>query len=285
MAKSRQPKVITGSEYGDRLDFDGYSNSTVRAAYGLGGDDFFTTRGRVALGLALYGGEGNDEFDSGSEAGDFYGKRGAEQKNAVRLYGEAGDDRIIDMMGGSYILSGGEGDDNIAYHTNTGRSYGFKKPDLLIDGGPGNDKISYFNFPQAKGIIRGGDGDDLIGIGGKSGGGGIRYFGDAGDDVFSLVMLPLEKTTYIDGGDGIDEIYLTDELASRLVRTEDHGYTKNLVFAYWQINGVTTETTVSLSGIESIGTATEFIPYKWGSYNNGAGSPLYEYWATNGGFS
>jgi hypothetical protein len=285
MPKSRQTKTLTGSEYSDQLNFESSLNNYVRIAYGLGGDDHFTTRGRVSFGLALYGGEGNDEFDSGSGVEDFYSSKGALQKNAVRLYGESGNDRIIDMMGGSYFLSGGDGDDNIAYHTNNGRSYGFKKPDLLIDGGLGNDKISYFNFPQAKGIIRGGDGDDLIGIGGKSGGGGIRYFGDAGDDVFSLMMLPLEKTTYIDGGDGTDEIYLTDELASRLVRTEDYGYTRNLVFAYWQINGVTTETTVSLSGIESIGTATEFIPYKWGSYNNGAGSPLYEYWATNGGFS
>jgi len=285
MPRSKAAKRLQGSNYSDSLTFDAGTNNLVRNAYGLGGDDSFSTRGAVSFKLSLYGGEGNDNFDSGSEVSDFNGKKGAFQKNALRLYGESGDDTLSDSLGGTHILSGGDGDDRVKYHTNTGRYYGYTKPDLLIDGGNGNDKISYFNFPLAKGIVRGGDGDDLIGIGGKSGGGGIKYYGEGGDDVFSLRMLPEEHSTYIDGGDGFDELYLTYDLSARLVRTDDYGGKKDLVFAFWQKNGVTVETVVSLSGIEYVGSAGDFVPYKWGNDVNGSTSVLSDYWATNGGFS
>lgn len=281
---SKESSTIIGSIYADNISLDSTDNRTKKAL-GLAGDDSFITRGKVAFKLKLYGGEGNDTFDSGSEVSDFNSSRGASQKNAVSMYGEGGNDRVIDSLGGSHVLSGGEGDDIIGFHTNNGRYYGYAKPDLVIDGGPGNDKISYFNFPLTKGVIRGGDGDDLIGIGGKSGGGGINYFGDSGDDVFSLRMLPEEKITNIDGGDGYDELFITYELSQALVRTEDFEGVKKMVFAFWQKNGVTQETSVSLYGIESVAIATDFIPYKWGNDGTSSTGALSDYWQTNGGFN
>ena len=280
----KKSKAIAGSSYADRFILDA-SNSTAKKVLGHSGDDSFSTRGKVAFNLSLYGGDGNDKFDSGSAVSDFQGNKGAFQKNAVRMYGDAGNDRIIDSLGGSHVLSGGEGDDVIAYHINGGRFYGFNKPKLLVDGGPGNDRISYFNFPLAKGIVRGGDGDDLIGIGGKSGGGGIRYFGDNGDDVFNLRMMTDEKDMIIDGGHGFDEIYISHELQNRLVRIKEASGFTLMTFAYWQKNGITHESTITLKDIEHIGAARDFVPYKWGEYVNSTGGEIYSLYGTNQPYS
>jgi len=280
----KKSQTIAGSIYADNFSLDG-SNNSIKQVLGLAGDDSFSTRGKVAFKLILYGGEGNDNFDSGSEVLDYNTKKGASQKNALRMYGEGGADRIIDSRGGSHVLSGGEGDDVIAYHTNSGSSYGYTKSSLLVDGGPGNDRISYINFPLAKGVVRGGDGDDLIGIGGKSGGGGISYFGDSGDDVFNLRMMTNEKDTIINGGIGYDELYISYELLNRLVRIEESSGSTIMTFTYWQKNGVTYESTITLIDIEHIGTARDFIPYKWGKYINSTGGEIWSLYGANQPFS
>lgn len=284
-SKTKSSKTAFGSDYTDYFKFDRGSNKNINEAFGLNGDDSFYVGGRNPFNLSLFGGNGNDSFQSDSNVSDFNTTKGAFQRSAVRIYGEGGNDNIIDSFGGSYILSGGDGDDTIKYHTNTGIYYGFTKPKLIIDGGQGNDRISYFNFPNAKGVIRGGEGDDLIGIAGKSGGGGINYFGDGGDDVFYLKMMTNERDTIINGGAGYDELYISNDLYKRLIRFEESSGTTRMIFNYWQKDGIAYESSITLIDIEHIGTARDFIPYKWGSYVNESGGEIQSLYGSNQPYS
>lgn len=121
------------------LDGDDYLNGGAGNDWiiGGGGDDI------------VLGGEGDDRLSAGSGNNILNGGAGNDDIYAVGDRNEWGND----------VVFGGDGDDTL-------RGYGD-----ILDGGSGNDRIydelpySYPNFPIVRDTtIRGGDGDDEIGV-------------------------------------------------------------------------------------------------------------------------
>jgi len=122
----------------------------------------------------LFGGNGNDVLE--------------DRVGANLAYGEAGNDTIF--VAGASQAFGGDDDDNLSGLGNSATAI-----QTLLDGGAGNDTITFFNgqFGSSNGtIIRGGDGNDEIRV-----------------DGFSL-------NNQVDGGSGNDRITVGSALGLTL---------------------------------------------------------------------
>lgn len=132
---------IDGSAFDDLLD--GTDRDDVISGYA--GED--TISGKAGNDV-IYGGEGNDRIDGGNG-------------NDV-LDGGSGNDFIYDWDGGSDTLRGGAGDDTInIVHVNSGS----KIESVVVDGGAGNDQVSFRGLALGTAIIDLGDGDDRFSLG------------------------------------------------------------------------------------------------------------------------
>ena len=98
MSKNSLLKTVFGSDYADYFKFDRGSNKNINKAVGLNGNDSFYVGGRNQFNIRLFGGEGSDSFQSDSNVSDFNTVKGAFQRSAVRIYGEGGNDSIIDLF-------------------------------------------------------------------------------------------------------------------------------------------------------------------------------------------
>jgi Ca2+-binding RTX toxin-like protein len=131
---------LTGTAYTDRLTGDAVANVLVGAGgsdylYGNGGDD------------TLDGGLGNDEMDGGAG-------------NDLVL-GGGGNDYILDSLGGSDNLYGGDNDDYLKVTRNS-QTVAFGT--ILLDGGAGNDSLYYNGTLGRQDTVNmvGGAGNDLL---------------------------------------------------------------------------------------------------------------------------
>ena len=135
--------------------------------------------------------------------------------------------------------------------------------------------------------VHGGDGDDLIGVEmNLSGGAGKRqtFYGDGGDDTFYLRTAPSDSITNFFGGDGYDTFLLDWKNEASLVSQVSTDAGVVLTFAYWQKNGVTSQTSVVLNGFERIGFDGFYVEWSHGNAadpNTGLASQV---WSDNGGF-
>lgn len=124
---------------------------------------------------ALFGG-GEDELLSGGDGND-------------QIMGRNGDDRL-NGGGGNDLIRGGNGNDNI--------DGGFGND--TIQGGPGDD-VLFGGFGLDRDFVGGGDGNDVITLGGDN----VR--GGDGADIFKYVF-SLGRDAILDFEDGIDLIDL-----------------------------------------------------------------------------
>ncbi len=203
--------------YGNYVD-DTLSSYDGDALYGRSGNDYLAGYGFHVY--QLYGGDGNDTLNGGSNAdaldGGFdddiiWGHEGNDDIQGSfgndYLNGGAGSDRIH-ANAGSDTIDGGTGNDAISAQGNS----------ALIDAGEGNDYISAYDTHAtiygANGndevslsdgyyYVEGGDGNDSISRGGA---GFSSVYGGLGDD-------SIEGLGYAEGGDGNDYIFGVDSLA------------------------------------------------------------------------
>jgi Ca2+-binding RTX toxin-like protein len=120
----------------------------------------------VGFKIELYGGEGNDTIRGG--------------KDKIKVYGEAGDDRLLDVRG---YIEGGVGNDSI--EGSVGKDYIFagegndfvdgEEGNDVIWGGPGNDRLE---GDEGNDLVFGEDGEDTL----TGGTGNDRLYGNAGVD-------------------------------------------------------------------------------------------------------
>ncbi len=194
------PLTLAGSSAGETLA-GWYGNDSIA---GAAGHD--TLRG-IAGNDTLRGGDGNDSLDGGAGNDSMAGDLGADT-----LFGGDGADRLVGG-GGNDSLAGGA---DLAVDTLDGSagndvlqdSFGH---DLLL-GGLGNDTLdSGYLTPDpsfAAGRMRGGDGDDLLRVHGRS-----DAYGDAGNDrlEWSWERSGLDSPSgspVLDGGVGSDTLHL-----------------------------------------------------------------------------
>lgn len=180
---------ILGGEADDRLE-GGHGNDTLHAG---GGDDHL--RGHAGDDL-LRGEEGNDTLRG--EAGD------------DTLLGGGGDDRLFGGAGKDW-LAGGLGDD----HLQAGHG-----GQATLDGDGGNDTLigSWFEeaFPENANYLNGGDGDDLLRLGGRD-----IASGGAGGDIFEIAYRPETATSSRAEGYDIPQILDFNPDHDRLVILHD----------------------------------------------------------------
>ncbi|APZ51300.1 calcium-binding protein [Salipiger abyssi] len=181
---------------------------------GTDGDDTIAGGPTDLMDFIVRAGAGNDLIEIEDEA--LYS---GETQTDVR--GESGDDTIFaGSLARHFELDGGEDNDNIIVSGTAGTG--------LIDGGDGNDTIS---FTPGGILVDGGDGDDLITTDGEffgevstiHGGDGddtlasdalnTAVYGDAGNDVVMAFSQNWQGTAYytsFDGGDGDDTIVIEE---------------------------------------------------------------------------
>lgn len=281
---ARKRVVFRGSAYSDSINQSVTSNGITRKIFSLGGDDSIDLSYYPNPRLSIYAGTGNDRYSNASGA---YGYPRSDSTLAPRVYGQSGDDILTDSGGGTGLISGGTGNDRILYHSNTGAT-SFQRGRVAVLGGSGNDVISYWTAQNVNSIVRGGEGDDLIGIDTHVSGYRARqqlFYGDGGNDTFYVEKPPVEKITRLYGGSGFDTIVIDRKFEYSLVRNISTPKGQLLTFALWQRNGVTQETSMLLSSFEKIGFGDPTVPFVHGRYPlPGYGGERYELWADNGGF-
>jgi hypothetical protein len=143
-----------GGEVNDLQSAEGTAGDDHIEQYGQGGDDT----------MVIEGGTGNDEvYQVGGDGNDNLVANGGSNEDVIIQKGGAGDD----TMG---ALSG-EGNDNIHQSGEDGNdvlrvSSGYGDNDLVfIDGGRGNDSVTYDIYPGADTVdVDGGDGSDRMAI-------------------------------------------------------------------------------------------------------------------------
>lgn len=122
---------------------------------GLAGQDTLTASGGNDR---LEGGAGFDHLSGGPGDDILYG-------NNARNIGLDGNDYLTDESGGNDRLFGQDGDDVVSAR----RDYGAAPSTILLDGGSGNDSISFQSVAAStKVTILGGDGNDSLYIQGAS---------------------------------------------------------------------------------------------------------------------
>ncbi len=175
--------VVDGGEGRDLVyfDFDGLT-TPVRfdgAAGQLSGAATATLRNVERA--FIFGGEGADVLAGGGDDDTFLGAGGADQ-----LSGRGGNDGL-DGGDGDDVLDGGAGADTVVGADGGDRMAGGSGADFLF-AGEGDD------------IVDGGSGDD-------------RMDGDEGDDV--LISGEFAGVDLIDGGDGVDTVFISRAFTSR----------------------------------------------------------------------
>jgi Ca2+-binding RTX toxin-like protein len=155
--------------------------------YGLGGNDTFYSD--VANVVYIYGGNGNDDIDRDNDAigggAELYGDDGNDTidggSQGDEIYGGDDNDYVTAWLGDDYV-EGGKGSDALFGQGGEDTLYGGSGADLL-NGGDDND------------ILYGGDGDDNANVNFSAGASNTGFtgglFGGAGND-------------YLDGGAGND---------------------------------------------------------------------------------
>lgn len=122
---------------------------------------------------------------------------------AAKIKGTKGNDVIlgsafahddIDGGGGSDVICGLDGDDNIKVKNGT----------ATIDGGPGNDRISAKAGGNGSSNIQGGSGDDVISF--SAGGGGSNTVDGGADNDTIKANSGGGGSNVVNGGSGDDEI-------------------------------------------------------------------------------
>jgi hypothetical protein len=273
---SKSSRKFYGSSYADSLSQSIItSNNKIKTVLALDGDDYISL---TAQDLKIYCGNGDDEFSTSSSASAFTNKKGvSDSRIAPQVYGEAGNDKFSDALGSSGLISGGDGDDIIRYHSNRAGAAA-RKGQTLLDGGAGNDIISYWTLEDANIQIHGGDGDDLIGVAPHLSGYSARqqlFYGDGGDDTFFIPEPPSDKITRFDGGEGYDTFYINSQYETSLVNRFTGAQGEEvLTFAVWQLNGVTYETQIILSNFETISFEESYVSYKHGNTYDPGGSDI-----------
>jgi Ca2+-binding RTX toxin-like protein len=181
--------------YGDN------GNDTIEARYGYGGDgnDTISVKAFVFFEGYAYGGAGDDTI-TGSVDSILRGEDGNDTLYVDDLsYAEGGngDDRIVVIGAKSNRADGDDGND-IIEGTYAG-AHGGNGNDILnvtatfIFGDAGDDRINSINPDRVTTVqIEGGDGNDYI----------RHEFTNVGDEIGS---------DFIDGGEGIDTLELTEE--------------------------------------------------------------------------
>lgn len=182
--------IVNGTAFDDRLTgsdsddvIDGYAGDDI--IEGASGND------------VLYGGDGAD-YISGGRGDDV-------------LEGGAGDDNLVDWNGGSDTLRGGSGDDRI-FVLRQDASDAMRS--VVIDGGTGDDKVTFRGFVATTINVSLGEGDDLFSLGYAVDGGELSVTTGTGRDVITLeVFAPVGSdlvVTDFQSGDAGDIFDIAD---------------------------------------------------------------------------
>jgi len=180
--------TLHGGSGDDRFDGEG-GNDVIYGNDGrdviFGGDDADTLFGNDG-GDFIYGGLGNDTIRGGEQSDQIRGNEGADD-----LYGEGGNDRVAGDDGDDF-LDGGDGSD-------------------VVLGDAGADEI----LGTSTDFVRGGSGDDLIGLS-SSAGDTASFLGNYSNFVVTETgpVLYVRDTTGSQGLDaitGADSISFTDQ--------------------------------------------------------------------------
>jgi len=190
--------ILSGDEGADTLtsdrSADGGVGDDLLLGLGLllGGAGADTLRADDSGAATLSGGHGNDVLTSSSGYREHLlrGNQGADTlaatdaSSATTLEGGEGDDLLTtesvrggDAGGRDHLLTGGAGADTLAARASTGS----------LDGGAGEDLLSFRSPGAHAGILRGGDGADTLTAEATGAGLAVTLIGGAGDDVVRLV--------------------------------------------------------------------------------------------------
>ncbi|MDG3442400.1 beta strand repeat-containing protein [Nitrospirillum amazonense] len=176
-------QTLVGTAGSDTLT-GGQGNDLIQ---GLAGNDILTG----GFGNdTLEGGSGYDVLNGGSGDDVLYGN------NAANTGGDTGDDRLTDDQGGNDQLYGQDGNDTLTVTRYTSTA----TETILMDGGSGNDTISFYGSGRQTVTILGGSGNDAISANALAQ--GTIDAGD-GDDTLSLEGVG-QKT--VDAGAGNDTV-------------------------------------------------------------------------------
>ncbi|MGD9638417.1 MAG: beta strand repeat-containing protein [Alphaproteobacteria bacterium] len=158
-----------------------------------------------STGERLRGGNGNDKIYGGSGRDTLYGESGADE-----LYGGAGNDKLY-IDAADTIIDGGDGDDTA--YLQEARTFDLTSSNIeKVYGSTGDDIIDGSNSTvgltlagnDGNDTLKGGVGDDTL-VGGS---GADELYGGAGNDTIQIDA----ADTIIDGGDGIDTVYLQEAI-------------------------------------------------------------------------
>lgn len=159
--------------------------------WGNAGDDLLIGGGDYD---ELYGAAGNDRIEGGDSVDTLDGQAGNDF-----VLGDAGNDNLIDTIGGNDQLFGGLDDDAVIVIRTRGAV-----SNVLLDGGDGNDDLDFSAIDRAdSATLVGGVGDDAIRI---VGGGSIEI--DAGEGWDRITISHSLAAYTVALGAGPDEIAL-----------------------------------------------------------------------------
>lgn len=139
------------------------TTTASRNFQGDGTDNIYSGQGGADT---IYGNGGRDVLEGNAGDDSLYGGEGDDVLNGGKgndvAYGGNGRDSLSSADGSDYLY--GEGDGDWIY---VSRDFNSVTGSLLIDGGSGDDYLSYYSFAHETDDldIRGGDGDDVIDVG------------------------------------------------------------------------------------------------------------------------
>ena len=247
----------------DSADKVTIKSSSLNKIYAKNGNDKITVSGGMCVNNKIYGGDGNDTITikkkvyahntiiRGGAGKDKITVNGLQ--NAVRIYGEAGNDTIIvagetrtksgassyvSTFAGAYKIDGGKGVDKI---TVKGGS------EFKISGGSGNDTIEIYGGQNH--VVKGGTGNDKMtakDVKSLSNGGNNSFDGGAGDDTITV----WQNSATVKGGIGNDKIFIKRGGLNNV----DAGSGKDTI----TVSGGTNTTVLSGSGNDTLAFCSTF---------------------------
>lgn len=197
----------------DAVIFDAAA-ADVEFVAGSSGNDVFSAVGS-AMGVTIYGGEGDDQLTGGDGNDVLVGQAGADTviggigndvlngaEGEDLLTGDAGDDTMYGGTGNDEI-SGGDGSDSISGDEGADAIFGGSEVDYLY-GGDGDDTV---NGEDGNDVVVGNAGNDvLFGETGNDtlngGTGADQFYGGDGDDTLYIDA----ADTSVNGGAGYDVV-------------------------------------------------------------------------------